>query len=135
THQESLQRNMTAVYYAEDAEEAAHEVASAQVAYGYVTTTVTVWDDDATAADEALREVERVINSEGFVCQRETFNAVEALLRSLPGQAYANVRRPPISTLKLAHLLPCAALWAGPERNPHLDGPPLFHADTAGQTP
>ena len=31
----------------------------------------------------------------------------------LPGQLYANVRQPPISTLNLAHMMPFSAVWAG----------------------
>ena len=27
------------------------------------------------------------------------------------------------------------AVWAGPARNAHLDGPPLLHAETGGSTP
>jgi type IV secretion system protein VirB4 len=62
-------------------------------------------------------------------------NAVEAWLGSLPGHLYANVRQPPISTLNLAHMVPISAVWAGPERNEHLGGPPLFQARTEGATP
>ena len=65
----------------------------------------------------------------------ETLNAVEAWLGSLPGHLYANVRQPPISTLNLAHMIPLSAVWAGPASNDHLDGPPLFFADTEGSTP
>src|SRR3984957_13961145 len=42
------------------------ELASDQVAYGYVTATVTVFDIDATAADDKLRAVERAIQGRGF---------------------------------------------------------------------
>ena len=54
---------------------------------------------------------------------------------SLPGHAYANVRQPPISTLNLAHMMPFSAVWAGPDRDEHLSGPPLFFARTEGSTP
>ena len=42
---------------------------------------------------------------------------------------------PPISTLNLAHIMPVSAVWAGPVRDEHLGGPPLFHARTQGSTP
>ncbi len=32
-------------------------------------------------------------------------------------------------------MIPLSAVWAGPERNDHLDGPPLFFAATEGSTP
>ncbi|WP_420466890.1 conjugal transfer protein TrbE [Panacagrimonas sp.] len=120
---------------ASDADAALQELGSDQVAYGYVTTTVTVMDTDASAANEKLRGVERVIQGRGFVTIPETLNAVEAWLSSVPGNAYANVRQPSISTLNLAHLMPVSAVWAGQERNAHLDGPPLIVTRTDGATP
>jgi type IV secretion system protein TrbE len=120
---------------ATDADAALQELGSDQVAYGYVTATVTVMDADAALADEKLRRVERVIQGRGFVTIPETLNAVEAWLSSIPGHAYANVRQPIISTLNLAHLMPLSAVWAGPERNAHLDGPPLIVTRTEGATP
>ncbi|MDO8890742.1 MAG: conjugal transfer protein TrbE [Sulfurimicrobium sp.] len=120
---------------ANDADAALQELGSDQVAFGYVTATVTVLDADAGSADEKLRRVERVIQGRGFVTIPETLNAVEAWLSSIPGNAYANVRQPIISTLNLAHLMPVSAVWAGPERNEHLDGPPLIVTRTDGATP
>ena len=118
-----------------DADAALQELGSDQVAFGYVTATVTVQDVDANAADEKLRMVERVIQGRGFVTIPETLNAVEAWLSSVPGNAYANVRQPIVSTLNLAHLMPVSAVWAGPEKNDHLDGPPLIVTRTEGATP
>ena len=40
-----------------------------------------------------------------------------------------------MSTLNLAHLMPLSAVWAGPERNDHLNGPPLIVTRTEGATP
>ena len=120
---------------AADADAALQELGSDQVAFGYVTATVTVFDADATAADEKLRAVERTIQGRGFVTIPETLNAVEAWLSSIPGHAYANVRQPIISTLNLAHMMPVSAVWAGQERNAHLDGPPLIVTRTDGATP
>ena len=120
---------------ASDADAALQELGSDQVAFGYVTATVTVLDVDATAADEKLRAVERAIQGRGFVTIPETLNAVDAWLSSVPGHAYANVRQPIVSTLNLAHMMPVSAVWAGPDRNTHLDGPPLIVTRTDGATP
>ena len=120
---------------ATDADAALQELGSDQVSFGYVTATVTVLDADATAADEKLRAVERAIQGRGFVTIPETLNAVDAWLSSIPGHAYANVRQPIISTLNLAHMMPVSAVWAGQERNTHLDGPPLIVTRTDGATP
>jgi type IV secretion system protein VirB4 len=118
-----------------DADTALQLLGQDHVGFGYVTQTIIVSDTDATIADARIKAVEQVINGQGFVTIRETVNAVEAWLGSLPGQAYGNVRQPIIHTLNLAHMMPLSAIWAGPERNAHLDGPPLLHATTQGYTP
>ncbi|WP_319757235.1 conjugal transfer protein TrbE [Pseudomonas aeruginosa] len=133
--QESPLLDSDAANKASDADTALQELGADQVAFGYVTATVTVSDADAQVADEKLRRVERVIQGRGFVTIAESLNAVEAWLSSIPGNAYANVRQPLISTLNLAHLMPVSAVWAGPARNEHLDGPPLVITRTDGATP
>jgi type IV secretion system protein VirB4 len=82
-----------------------------------------------------VRAVERIVNGLGFTAMRERLNAVEAWLSSLPGHVYANVRQPLIHTLNLAHLMPLSSVWAGPEGDFHLGGPPLLLAETGGSTP
>lgn len=133
--QESQLVDTDASNKATDADAALQELGSDQVAYGYVTATVTVLDADPATADEKLRMVERTIQGRGFVTIPETLNAVDAWLSSIPGHAYANVRQPIVSTLNLAHMMPVSAVWAGPERNAHLDGPPLVVTRTDGATP
>lgn len=120
---------------AADADLALQALGSDDVGFGYLTITVTVGDEDRQAADEKIRAVERIVNGFGFTTIRETVNAVEAWLGSLPGHVYANVRQPLVHTLNLAHLMPLSAVWAGPERNDHLQGPPLLIAETGGATP
>ena len=118
-----------------DADQALQALGADYVAFGYMTTTITVTDEDRTRADQKVRAVERIVNGLGFTCIREGVNAVEAWLSSLPGHVYANVRQPIVHTLNLAHLMPLSAIWAGPVVNQHLAGPPLLHARTAGATP
>jgi type IV secretion system protein TrbE len=118
-----------------DADLALQELGTDLVGQAYVTATVTVWDDDPRVAEDRLRLVEKTIQGRDFTCMRESVNAVEAWLGGLPGHVYANVRQPPISTLNLAHMMPFSAVWAGPERDEHFGGPPLFFARTEGSTP
>jgi type IV secretion system protein TrbE len=118
-----------------DADLALQALGQDYVAFGYLTATITVADENAAAAEEKVRAVERVVNGLGFTAKRERLNAVEAWLSSLPGHVYANVRQPLVHTLNLAHLMPLSSVWAGPARNPHLDGPPLLFAQTSGSTP
>ena len=131
----SMMIDTSAVNKSQDAEVALQSLEEGHVAYGYYTATITVWDEDPQVADAQLREIERVINGLGFTTINETVNAVEAWLSSLPGQAYANVRMPVIHTLNLAHLLPFSAAWAGPQKDKHLNAPPLLFARTQGCTP
>ena len=118
-----------------DADLALQALGGDHVSFGYLTATVTVLDADRARVDDKVRAVERIVNGLGFTCVRETMNAVEAWLSSLPGHAYANVRQPLVHTLNLAHLMPLSALWAGPAENRHLCGSPLLYARTAGSTP
>lgn len=120
---------------ASEADLALQDLGGDAVAYAYVTANLVVWDDDPAAADAKLALAERVITGRDFTIIRERVGAVEAWLGSLPGHAYANVRQPPLSTLNLAHIAPLSAVWAGPERNAHLNGPPLLMARTEGSTP
>ena len=118
-----------------DADLALQALGGDHVAFGYLTTTITVADESRARVEEKVRAVERIVNGLGFTCIREGVNAVEAWLSSLPGQTYANVRQPIVHTLNLAHLMPLSSVWAGPPRNAHLDGPPLLYAETSGSTP
>ena len=118
-----------------DADLALQALGQDYVAFGYLTATITVADENAAAAEEKVRAVERVVNGLGFTAKRERLNAVEAWLSSLPGHVYANVRQPLVHTLNLAHLMPLSSVWAGPARNAHLGGPPLLFAQTSGSTP
>jgi len=118
-----------------DADLALQALGGDHVAFGHLTATITVSDSDRVRVEEKVRAVERIVNGLGFTCIRETVNAVEAWLSSLPGHVYANVRQAIVHTLNLAHLMPLPSVWAGPTRNAHLDGPPLLYAETSGSTP
>ena len=140
TKQESALLDSAAANKAADADAALQELGDDLVSFGYFTATVTVWDPDVQNARRKLQAVKQVIQSKGFVVRDETLNGREAWLGSLPGQVYANVRRPLISSLNLAHLLPLSAVWAGEVENEHLKeisgvGQAHIHCSTVGATP
>src|SRR6202521_2401697 len=135
TNEASVLMDSDAANKAHDADLALQELGSDLVGQAYVTATVTVWSEDLRVADDRLRLVEKTIQGRDFTCMRETVNAIEAWMGSLPGHVYANVRQPPISTLNLAHMMPFSAVGAGAERDDHLQAPPLFFARTEGSTP
>jgi type IV secretion system protein VirB4 len=118
-----------------DADLALQALGGDHVAFGYLTTTITLADESRARVEDKVRAVERIVNGLGFTCIRESVNAVEAWLSSLPGHAYANVRQPLVHTLNLAHFMPLSSVWAGPARDAHLGGPPLLYAETSGSTP
>ena len=134
-NQETVLVDTDAATKASETNEALEDLGSGDVGFGYVTTTITVSSTSETEAGEAIRQVERVVNARGFVTIRESFNAVEAWLGSLPGNLYANVRQPVIHTLNLTHIMPISSVWAGPHWNEHLGQPPLLYAATRGSTP
>ena len=133
--QESPLVDSDAANKAVDADAALQALGSDSVGFGYVTAGIVVADRDPAAVEEKRKAVERVIQGRGFIALAETLNAVEAWLGTIPGHAYANVRQALVSTANLAHLMPLSAVWAGPDRNEHLEGPPLMVTRTEGSTP
>jgi len=118
-----------------DADAALQDLGGDYVSFGYMTMSICISHKDAQIAEQRIREIERIINGRGFVTIHENVNAVDAWLGSLPGNPYANIRTPLVSTLNLAHMMPLSAVWAGPKRNTHLDDAPLLYATTEGHTP
>ncbi len=104
------------------------------VSMGQFTPVVIVKDKDPNVLLEKVRYIQKVIESRGFVTKVERDNAVEAFLGSLPGHAYANPRRPLITSLNLLDMIPSSSVWAGPSWNEHLDGPPLMVTKTKGNS-
>lgn len=135
TKEASTLEDSDSVNKAHDADEALQYLGSDLCSFGYFTLTVTVWDGDLRRAKEKAAAVQRVIDGVGLVSKVETVNAVEAWLGSLPGHAYADVRRPVIGSLNLCDLIPLSSVWPGPERCDHLSGPAVLQAKTKGGTP
>lgn len=133
--EEALLVDNDAANQAQDADLALQEVGAEGVAAGFVTLTIVVAEPSEEAAHEAIRQIQQVSDGLGFVTQIESVNAVEAWLGSLPGQAYADVRRPILTSPSLSHLLPLSAVWAGAARNHHLGAPCLMLTATDGATP
>ncbi|MEX1251373.1 MAG: conjugal transfer protein TrbE, partial [Hyphomonas sp.] len=87
-----LQDNDAAIQ-ASDADAALQRLLGEGCGAGYVTLTITVAEASEAAADEAVRLIRQTTDALGFVTELESVNAVEAWLGSLPGQAYADIRR------------------------------------------
>jgi type IV secretion system protein VirB4 len=133
--EEAALQDNDAANQAGDADAALQELGADAVAAGFATLVIVVSENSEAEADSAVRMIRQTTDGLGFVTEVESVNAVEAWLGSLPGNPYADVRRPIVLTPSLAHLLPTSAVWAGAPRNAHLNGPPLMLAATDGATP
>lgn len=133
--EEAALQDNDATNQTEDADLALQQLGADAVSPGYATLTIIIAEEDEDEANDAVRQVQQVADGLGFVTQVESVNAIEAWLGSLPGHAYADVRRPILLTPNLAHLLPTSAVWAGPTHNSHLNAAPLMLAATDGATP
>ena len=87
--------------------------ASAGETFGYSTITAIVRDSDSDRALLRANDVVRECHAMGVLARVETWNAVEAIVGSWPGNVDANVRKPKITAANFADLvLPCT-LWSG----------------------
>jgi len=135
TKSESALTETDSLNKADDATEALAELGADCCSYGHFTLTVTTWDAKEEVAERNAQSIQRVCDGLGLVSRIEDFNAVQAWFGSLPGHAYADVRRPIVSSLNLCDLMPFSSVWSGPTRNDYLDGPPLATVYTTGSTP
>lgn len=132
--QPSALEDTDAIHKAAQASEVLEALGVDAVSMGQFTPVVIVKDQDPKRLQEKVRYIQKVIESRGFVTKVERDNAVEAFLGSLPGHAYANPRRPLVTSLNLLDMIPSSCVWAGPEWNEHLDGPPLMVTKTKGNS-
>jgi len=110
---ESDREDPAAVAFETDTNTAKVELATDQFSFGYYTALVMVWDKNYTVALEKARYMVGLINQAGFNAKVEVANAFNAFLSMQPGNAYANVRRPVISSGNLSHIIPLSSVWAG----------------------
>ena len=103
--------------------------------YGFYSTEIIIMDDDVEVVDEKARIVRQVLNNLGLEAQIELLNSPDAWMGSIPGNLGHYVRLPMVSTGNLVHMMPICDIWAGPEKNDHLNAPVLLYTQTAGSTP
>lgn len=131
--------NRDALLMAEDAEQAMTEVQGGYVGAGYLTSCIVLMHESWETLQDWARELRRTVQTLGYGCRIETINALEAWLGTHPGNSFANLRRPMLSTLNLADLLPLSSVWVGAAHCPcpfyPPDSPPLAVLTTDGATP
>ncbi|MBW4656518.1 MAG: conjugal transfer protein TrbE [Kaiparowitsia implicata GSE-PSE-MK54-09C] len=121
-----------------EAEDAIAQASSQLVAYGYYTPVIVLFGSGDGRLREQAEAVRRLVQAEGFGARIETLNTTEAYLGSLPGNSYANIREPLISTANLADLMPVNSVWSGTATAPcpfyPPGSPPLMYV-ASGSTP
>jgi type IV secretory pathway VirB4 component len=122
TKEESQLLDNGAASRAADADAALQSLGEGLVSFGRTTITVVTWDKDLAVARQKMREIKQVFQANGCVVRDEGLNSTAAWLGSLPGHVYANVRRPILSSLNLAHFVPISGRWSGSAYNKHLEG-------------
>lgn len=136
--------NQDAANMASDAEAVLTDLESGDVSYGFWASTVVLMNKDTAYLEASVRYLIKNVEAQGFPCRSEEENTNEALLGSLPGHGYENVRNPEIHSMNLVDCLPLTSTWQGPVSNPcpfykklYRDGvaPPLFQGSASGGTP
>ena len=139
TQQDPVFENTDAVSLAKDADAAINEAREGRVRFGYYTSVIVLADPDRATVDTVADAMVKTLQHHGIGARVETVNNAAAWRGSLPGQGTPNVRKPPLHTMNLAHLLPLSSVWEGERTNPcpyyPPKSPPLLHATTTGSTP
>ena len=138
-----------------EAQEAMNAAEGGDLSYGDFTSVVTIFGNgslDAEKLEEIAMQVIEALAAQGFSARRETYNALEAFLSTLPGHRKENVRRGIVSSVNFADLIPISSIWSGlpinpckmfPDNSPALlraksaTGEPYFfnlHSDNVGHT-
>jgi len=89
------------------------DIAMGEYVLGYYTSNLMVWDVKLDKAKEKARKLQQVVRSCGFSVKEETFNNCQAWLGMMPGNVYANIRRPLISTKNFSNIIPLSSAWQG----------------------
>lgn len=135
----SGQVDQDALSMVQDSDAAIAELNSGLVAQGYYTSVIVLMHESRSVVESSARQVEKAINSLGFVARVETVNTMDAWLGSLPGHGVQNVRRPLINTMNLADVIPTNTIWTGLPDAPcpmyRSDAPALMSCVTQGATP
>ena len=85
------------------------DIALGEYVPGYYTSNLMVWDKKFENAKLKARKLQQVVRSCGFSVKEETFNNTQAWLGMMPGNVYANIRRPLISTKNFSNIIPLSS--------------------------
>jgi len=137
---ESGREDPAAVEFEADTNGAKIELAKDLFSFGYYTGNIMVWDKNYDTALDKAHYVIGLVNSTGFNAKIETVNSFNAFLGMQPGNAFANVRRPIVSSGNLSHIVPLSSIWPGLRHNDWTKecfdcAAPLLTCSTSSSTP
>ncbi len=123
----------------QDLDFALKDARSGDTAFGNHTSTVVLRHRDPELLESTAREIMKVFERVGCNAMMETMNNLEAFIGSLPGHGQENIRKPLITALNYADLIPLSNDWQGSKTCPCPFYPPnspaLLQAAAAGGTP
>ncbi len=120
TKEQSVMEDTEALSYTADASEALSLLASGNLFFGHLTTTLVVMDESYPSAQKKTQLLKKIINESGYIAKEETFNNPLAFLGTFHGNNH-NHRAPLLSTANLSHLFPLTEPWHGFPYNEHLE--------------
>ncbi len=136
---ETNYKNQDADDYEVDTKIAMKDARLGHVKFGHYTSTIVLYGEDDAFLDKNVMAVSKYFNNYGFLTKDETVHAEAAFLGSLPGNLYANVRRPIIHTENLACMLPLYSFYQGRRINPcklyPKDSPAIMVVNSEATTP
>lgn len=135
TKEEASNQSTSAIGKAFQVSQEKEKLENDETTLGYYTSTIILKGKNKSIVEKHAQQVKTLINSLGFIAEIEDFHTLDAYLGSLPGNTYFNVRRPPMNSKVLSHLIPLNAVWAGDIWNKHLKTPALIYCQTVGSTP
>lgn len=110
--------NLDAVAMVEEADYADAMISRGDVSFGYMTDNIILMDHSITKVKAYANDIKKMLAAYGITARIETLNAMDAWLGSLPGHAAENVRRPLISSMNVADMLPVYSPWLGSIKAP-----------------
>lgn len=105
------------------------------LAQGIYTSTIFLSSENRHDLDKKIEFVEKILENKGFILIKETVNAKESFIGSLPGDIFSNIREPILNTIQFIHLFPITAIWNGEYINKHLKAPALLFTETDDTNP
>ncbi len=111
-------KNRDADIYEAETDAAVLDARLGKVKFGHYTSTIILYDESVDNLEKNARAVTKYFNNAGFLVKEEDINAEQAYFGSLPGNRYANVRKPILHTENLSCLLPLYSFYQGRQINP-----------------